>query len=138
MNKTILGFILACSIINFIYAAEVEHVDMPREVKSISVNRDNITINFDKLPSFQVIYTKDKDGRMAFLEYGTIFNVKIGENIGWGDGDHHFVSIILVRIINNKAYIILSDEDRPPATHINLSRTDRREYVIDRIYIRKD
>jgi len=140
MNKIILGFILVCSFINLTYASAsgMDYPDMPRDVKSIAVNKDSITVNFDNLPSFQVVYTRNKEGEVIPFEYGTIFTISIGENIGWGDGDHYFASITLTKIINNKAYIILTSEHRPPATHINLSSTDRKEYVIDKRYVRKN
>jgi hypothetical protein len=138
INKTILGFILACSFVNSVYASGVDYVYIPREVKSIAVSGDRLTINFDKLPSFQIVYKRDKNERVIPLDYGTSFAIDIGENIGRGDGDHYFASITLIWITNNKACITLIDEHRSLATHINLDKKDRKEYIIDKNYIRKD
>ncbi len=87
-------------------------------VKSIAVHDNNILIEFDtNSGGFQIVYRREKDKSVIPLEYGSTFSLKIGENIGWGDGDHAFASIVLDDIKDKVAFVTVGREHRPPATH---------------------
>ena len=104
-------------------------------VKSIVVNDDNILIEFDtNSGGFQVVYRREKDNTVVPLEYGRNFTLKIGDNIGWGDGDHVFASIVLDNIKDKVAFITIGEEHRPPATHKYLEYNKSRKCKIDHKY----
>jgi len=100
-------------------------------VKSIAVYNNSILIKLDTNSGcFQVVYRRAKDGTVIPLEYASTFSLKIGENIGWGDGDHAFASIVLEDIKDNTAFVIIREEHRPPATHQNLAYSKTRRCKI--------
>lgn len=104
-------------------------------VKSIIVNADSILIEFDTISGgFQVVYRRDKDNIVVPLERKSIFTLRTGENIGWGDGDHVSASIVLDEIKDKIASITVTETLIPPATHKNLERNKSCKCKIDKSY----
>jgi len=100
-------------------------------VKSIVVHDNNVLIEFDtNSGGFQVVYRRGKDNTVIPLEYGNTFALEIGENIGWGDGDHAFASIVLDDIKDKVAFVTIGDEHRPPPTHKYLEYSKSRKCKI--------
>lgn len=91
-------------------------------IKSIIIKEDGVLIEFDtNSGGFQVVYRIQRDGSNIPLQRGKNFFLKVGEKIGWGDGDHAFASIALDSIKDSMAFITIGNEHRPPATHQHLA-----------------
>lgn len=104
-------------------------------VKSITVNDDNILIEFDlNSGSFNMVYNRDKNNTVIPLERKSVYTLKIAENIGWGDGDHVSLSIVLDGIKDGTAYLTVGDEHRPPASHAHLAYNKSRQCKVDHKY----
>lgn len=133
MKKLIITLLLLCTPA-FSGAYAQTCVDI-RLVQSINVRDKSILIEFDTSSGgFQVVYMVEKDETIKPLEYGKTFSIKVGEKIGWGDGDHAFNSIELVSINEGIASIIIGGEHIPPATHKNEAYNKSRKCQINGEY----
>ena len=104
-------------------------------IKSIIVNEDSLLIEFNPSVPVQVASYINTDGTIGkdVLLYKP-FEMKIGEKINWGDGDHVFFSLYLEKIIGSVAFITISDIHRPPPTHENLAYDRSRKCKINGTY----
>ncbi len=83
-------------------------------VKSVQVDPSGLLIRFDTASGgFQVVYKVDGE-RIVPLEYGEFFSAAAGETIGWGDGDHAFMSLAVLSIAGERASVVLTDQHMPP------------------------
>ena len=124
--------ILVMSLSGLVQAAALDLSDLPQEVKSITVGLDSVTVSFERVP--EVIFSKAKNGDLAFLERQAAYTVKLGENLGWGDGDHVSASIVLNQVSKSTASLTLIREHRPPATHAALASVVQGDFVIEKAY----
>ncbi len=127
-NKIIYTLFFATTLLFISRAWTQENCSEIWGIESITVKETHVILKFG--PPTQV---GDINNRILFTtveDFAKPVTLNIGQTVNWGDGDHAFYSLKLIKIIGKNAVVAITEKHRPPATHLHLKYKKTRKCVI--------